>query len=134
MFRLGRVAFSWPVGLLAAAVVATREPFLSPAVRAYVDIPFLALVVLAAVLEVRRPRRGWPVLVLLALAGLLRPEAWLLAGAYWLYLAPASDRDGKLGTLALVAAAPLVWALSDLIVTGRPLSLADRALATRPRP
>ena len=43
-------------GLLAAFVVATRDPFLSQAVRAYVDIPFLALVVAAAVLEVRRPQ------------------------------------------------------------------------------
>jgi hypothetical protein len=27
------------------------------------------------------------VLVLLALAGLLRPEAWVFSGLYWLYLA-----------------------------------------------
>ena len=33
------------------------------------------------------PRRaGAPVLVLLALAGLLRPEAWAFSGLYWLYL------------------------------------------------
>lgn len=121
IFRLGQLTFSWPVGLLAALVVATRVPFLSQGVRAYVDIPFLALVVLAAVLEVRRPRRGWAVLVLLAFAGLLRPEAWLVAGAYWLYLAPTLDRNGKLATLALVASAPVAWALVDLIVTGNPL-------------
>jgi hypothetical protein len=120
IFRLGQLTFAWPVGLLAALVVATRVPFLSQATRAYVDIPFLALVVLAAVLEVQRPRRGWAVLVLLALAGLLRPEAWLVAGAYWLYLAPVLDRNQQLATLALVAAAPLVWALCDLIVTGNP--------------
>ena len=35
----------------------------------------------------QRPRAGWPVLALLALAGLLRPEAWLFSVAYWLYLA-----------------------------------------------
>jgi hypothetical protein len=74
--------------------------------------------VVAATLEARRPRRGWPVLALLALAGLLRPEAWLLAGAYWLWLAPALDRPGRLGAAALVAAPPLLWALSDLAVTG----------------
>ena len=63
-----------------------------------------------------------PVLVLLGLAGLLRPEAWLLAGAYWLYLLPALDRrrDGS-RSAALVAAAPVLWALSDLVVTGEPL-------------
>src|SRR5919109_533354 len=120
VFRLGQVVFTWPVGLLAALVVATRVPFLSEATRGYVDIPFLALIVLAAVLEARRPRRGWPVLTLLALAGLLRPEAWLLAGAYWLYLVPSLDRGEKLLTLSLVAAAPLLWALSDLVVTRDP--------------
>jgi hypothetical protein len=118
VYVLGREAFSWPVGLLAAAIVATRVPILSQAARAYVDIPFLALIVWAAVLEVRRPRRGWPVLVLPALAGLLRPEAWLLAAAYWLYLAPSLPRRAQATTLGLVLSAPVAWALSDLIVTG----------------
>jgi hypothetical protein len=118
VFRLGEVVFSWPVGLLAALVVATRVPFVSQAVRAYVDIPFLAMIVSAAVLEARRPQRGWAVLVLLALAGLLRPEAWLLAGVYWLYLAPTLDQGRRLAALALVAAAPVLWGISDLIVTG----------------
>jgi hypothetical protein len=121
VFRLGQSAFAWPIGLLAALVVATRVPFVSQGVRAYVDIPFLALIVLAAVLEVQRPRRGWAVLVLLALAGLLRPEAWLISAAYWAYLLPGLDRRRRLGALALVVAAPLVWALTDLIVTGNAL-------------
>jgi hypothetical protein len=118
VFRLGQVSFAWPVGMLAAIVVLTREPFLSRAVRAYVDIPFLALIVLAAVIETRRPRAGWPVLALLTLAGLLRPEAWLLAGVYWIYLAPALGTAGRIRSAALVAAAPVLWAASDLIVTG----------------
>ena len=33
-------------------------------------------------LEAARPRRGRAVLVLLLLAGLLRPEAWVLSGVY----------------------------------------------------
>jgi hypothetical protein len=118
VFRLGQVAFSWPVGALAALVVASRVPFLSQGARAYVDIPFLALIVAAAVLEARRPRRGWPVLALLALAGLLRPEAWLLSGVYWLYLAPSLAARARLAAAALTLAAPVVWALSDLAVTG----------------
>ena len=69
IFLLGREAFGPAAGVLAAFVVATRDPFLSQAVRAYVDIPFLALVVAAAVLEMRRPRAGLPVLVLLGLGG-----------------------------------------------------------------
>jgi hypothetical protein len=86
-FRLGQEWFGWPAGLLAAAIVLTREPVLSNGVRAYVDIPYIALVLAALLVETKRPRAGWPVLALLALAGLLRPEAWLFAGAYLLYLA-----------------------------------------------
>ena len=100
VFLLGRESFGLAAGVLAAVVVATRDPFLSQAVRAYVDIPFLALVVAAAVLEVRRPKRGLPVLVLLGLAGLLRPEAWLLGAAYWLYVrtwAPGPEGGGPGG-------------------------------------
>jgi hypothetical protein len=118
---LGSRIFWWPVGLLAAFVVGTREPFLAQGARAYVDIPFLALIVLAAALEAGRPRRGWPVLVLLALAGLLRPEAWLLAAAYWGYLVPGLDNAERWRLALLAVAAPLVWALSDLAVTGSPV-------------
>ncbi|HEX6228233.1 MAG TPA: hypothetical protein VFZ41_02090, partial [Solirubrobacterales bacterium] len=53
---------------------------------AYVDLPYIALVLGALVLETKRPRAGWPVLALLALAGLLRPEAWLFSLAYLAYL------------------------------------------------
>ena len=51
VYLLGSQCFGWAAGALAAFVVATREPFLSQGVRAYVDVPFLALVVAAAVLE-----------------------------------------------------------------------------------
>jgi hypothetical protein len=115
LFRLGHELFAWPVGLLAAAIFLTRVPPLNFGIRGYVDLPTIALIVWAAVLEVRRPRRGVPVLVLLGLAGLLRPEAWLLAGAYWLWI----GRPVRL--LPLAAAAPLIWALTDLLVTGDPL-------------
>jgi hypothetical protein len=96
-------------------------PYLSYAIRGYVDLPAVALVVWAAVLEARRPRRGAPVLVLLWLAGLLRPEAWLLAVAYWVWVAPHASRAGRVGLAAVAAAAPLTWALADLLVTGDPL-------------
>jgi hypothetical protein len=73
------------------------------------------------VLEARRPRRGAPVLVLLALAGLLRPEAWLFAGAYWLWVAPPLGWAARARLAVLAAAAPVLWALGDLLVTGNPL-------------
>ncbi len=121
VFLLGKESFGLAAGVLAAVVVATRDPFLSQAVRAYVDIPFLALVIAAAVLEIRQPRRGLPVLVLLGLAGLLRPEAWLLGGAYWLYAAQHLPGRQKAVLAAVAAAPPLLWALSDLAVTGNPV-------------
>ena len=65
----------------------TRTDMQLLALRAMFDLPFYLMVFGAALVELRRPRAGWPVLVLLALAGLLRPEAWLLGGVYWLWLA-----------------------------------------------
>src|SRR5437764_2103821 len=118
LFWLGTELFAWPVGLLAGAIFATRVPPLDFGIRGYVDLSAVAFVVWAAVLEARRPRRGWPVLVLLGLAGLLRPEAWLYASAYWLWLFPPRDLPDRLKLLALAAAAPVIWALSDLVITG----------------
>jgi len=56
---------------------------------------------------------------LVALAGLLRPEAWLFGFAYvvWLWRGSALTPTH----VALLAGAPLLWALSDLAVTGDPL-------------
>jgi len=98
--------------------------------------------------EVERPRRGMPVFLLLAAAGLLRPDAWVLSGVYWLWCAwPARGIRGKRGGrsegvarsgegaalgggidnrrrleyLALAAIAPLVWIAADAVVTGNPL-------------
>jgi hypothetical protein len=118
VFRLGTELLSWPIGLLAALIVLTRQPFLNYGIRGYVDLVVIALVVWSAVMEARQPRRGWPVLVLLGLAGLLRPEAWLYAGAYWLWLFPWFDWDQRLRYLAGVLAAPLLWGFSDLLITG----------------
>jgi hypothetical protein len=121
LYRLGAELFAWPVGLLAAAIFITRVPPLNFGIRGYVDLAAIALIVWAAVLEARRPRHGAAVLVLLGLAGLLRPEAWLFAAAYWLWLAPPLDWPARLRLGALAAAAPVLWALSDLAVTGDPL-------------
>ena len=109
-YALGREAFGrWP-GAVAALFVAGSASFWLYAVRGYVDMPFLALVVWAAVLvqrgETRRP------VVLLVLAGLLRPEAWVLS----VLLALWRRRD-----LPLAVVAPVLWVLVDLIATGDPL-------------
>ena len=123
LYRLGAELFAPAVGLLAALIVVTRVPFLSFGVRGYVDLPAVALVVWAAVLEARRPRRGAAVLVLLALAGLLRPEFWLFSAVYWLWLMVGSglEASARLRLALLAALAPALWLLSDFLVTGDPL-------------
>jgi hypothetical protein len=164
IYRLGSAWFGRAAGILAAAILLTRVPVLSYGVRAYVDVPYLLLVLSALLVETGRRRAGAPVLVLLGLAGLLRPEAWAFSGVYWLYLAipvartrrhpvgtksfasppppspssPVSARTRKedpeagpsgpvrtsrqLAVLALLAAAaPTLWVLSDLLVTGNAL-------------
>ncbi|HWJ50455.1 MAG TPA: hypothetical protein VNR42_05505 [Solirubrobacteraceae bacterium] len=115
IYRLGTEWFGRAAGALAALIFLTRVPVLSDGVRAYVDVPYLLLVLGALLVETRRRRAGLPVLALLALAGLLRPEAWAFSGLYWLYL---KDRSPRL--MLMAAAAPLVWVLSDLAITGQP--------------
>jgi len=123
MYRLTAAAFTPLVGLVAAALVCTRFDFPFLAARGYIDIPYLAIVVWAAALEAEQRRRGVPVLVLLGLAGLLRPEAWLLIGLYWLWLAagPRQTWGRRIWTAALAASGPVIWAAVDKIVTGDPL-------------
>src|SRR6185312_6360946 len=103
--------------------------------------PYLLLVLCAVLVEARRRATGRapagaPVLALLALAGLLRPEAWVFSGLYWLYLVgvmpawlrerlppgePVRERGALVKVTLLAAAAPIVWLGSDLLVTGDPL-------------
>ncbi len=132
VYRLGSLWLDRAIGVVAALIVLTRAPFLSNGIRAYVDLPYIALCLGALAIESRRTRAGWPVLALLAAAGLLRPEAWLFSAAYlaWLTLAAErsprwrlrlrSERTGsELAWLAaLAASAPVAWGLFDLITAG----------------
>src|SRR5664280_607976 len=148
IYRLGEEWFSRAAGALAALVFLTRVPVLSYGVRAYVDLPYLLLVLGALLVESRSRSRaqrpaGAPVLALLALAGLLRPEAWAFSGLYWLYALewtpallrgrgtraagalrsqrPTRTRREIAQLTLLAAAALLLWVLSDLAITGQPL-------------
>ena len=118
--RIGAALWDGARGLVAALFLATSSAFLLYAGKAFVDVPFVALVVWAGALEAERPRRGRSVALLLALAGLLRPEAWILALGYvaWLWWA---DRRIDPVVAALGVGAPLLWFLLDALATGDPL-------------
>jgi Dolichyl-phosphate-mannose-protein mannosyltransferase len=120
-YRLGRLCFGPVVGLAAALLVLSRFFVENLAAQGYLDISYVALVVWAVVLEVQRPRRGTAVLLVLAAAGMLRPDAWVLSGAYWLWCCWRADSRTRLKYLAIAASAPLVWAGLDAAVTGNPL-------------
>lgn len=139
-YELGAHWFGPLAGAVAAVVILTRVPVLSFGVRAYLDIPYVALVLGAILAEARAQRRAGDAgeasgswrdalgawwrrgpagdrraavlpLVLLGLAGLLRPEAWGFAIAYVVW-----KRDPKL--IPLAAAAPLIWMAHDLVLAG----------------
>jgi hypothetical protein len=120
-YRLGRLCFTPFVGALAAFLVLTRFDFPSLAVRAYLDIPFMAMIVWAGALEVARPRRGMTVFLLLAAAGLLRPEAWILSGLYFLWMSWDASWADRVRYAALTAIGPILWVATDFVVTGDPL-------------
>ncbi len=120
-YRLARLCFGPVVGVVAGLLVLSRFFVENLAAQGYLDITYIALVVWAASLEVERRRRGASVLWLLAAAGLLRPDAWVLSGCYWLWLAWRASNATRLRYLAIAATAPLAWMALDGIVTGDPL-------------
>src|SRR4051812_17614936 len=121
VYRLGRIAATPLVGAVAAALLLTRFDYPFLAARGYIDIPYMALVVWAATLEATRPRRGVPVFLLLAAAGMLRPEAWFLAALYWVWVSWRATWRERLLFACLAALGPAAWALVDYLVTGNPL-------------
>jgi len=120
LYRLARASFGTLVGLAAAALLCTRFDFPFLAARAYIDIPYLAFVVWAAALEAERPRRGTVVFVLLACAGLMRPEAWLLSGIYWLWCIVPATWSQRVVYSVLTGAPPVIWTALDWWATGDP--------------
>ncbi|HEX7610196.1 MAG TPA: hypothetical protein VF380_05950 [Solirubrobacteraceae bacterium] len=120
-YRLGRLCFGPVVGFVAALLVLSRFFVENLAAQGYLDITYLALIVWAVVLEVERPRRGTAVFLMLAAAGLLRPDAWVASGVYWLWCSWRADNRTRLRYLALAAIAPVLWAGVDALVTGDPL-------------
>jgi hypothetical protein len=121
VYRLGAELWHPAAGVVAAAVVASRPTLDRFALIGYQDLAFAALVVYALLLETRRPKRGAAVLIVLALAGLMRPDAWLLSVLYVAYLWRDLEPARRLQMAALAVAAPLLWIAQDWIITGQPL-------------
>jgi hypothetical protein len=141
-FRLGAAWFGTAAGVVAAVLVLTREPVLSYGLRTYLDLPYAVFLLLALLAETRRPRNGARTVAWLTLAGLQRPEAWLLTAAYVAYLVvhrvrAAGTVDATAGRLrawtaaaevrtllplvALALVAPLGWIVEGLVLAGDPL-------------
>jgi hypothetical protein len=143
-FRLGAAWFGTAAGVIAAVLVLTREPVLSYGLRTYLDLPYAVFLLLALLAETRRPRNGWRTVAWTTLAGLLRPEAWLLAAAYVGYLAivqargPRGSADaegptvrrlslarvdwrGLVPIVLLALVAPAGWLIEGLVLAGDPL-------------
>lgn len=127
-FRVARGLAGVAAGVLAVALIATRPRLDFFAAHGFVDVPFTALVLLAAGQAAVAPRRNAArALALLAVAGLLRPEAWgfsLLYGAFAILdrgaAATARERFRPLALAGLAALAPLTWLAFDLVLTGDP--------------
>ena len=120
IYELGTLWFGRWAGVAAALIMLTRRPLLDFGARAFVDIPYIALVLAAVLVESRRRRAAAPVLALLAVAGLIRPEAWAFSAAYVVYLWFSGEHRPRqvVGWLAIAATGPLLWLLADLLITG----------------
>ena len=79
--------------------------------------------VTAALVAVALAARGRARVGTLIVAGLLRPEAWALAGVA---AVGEANRRRLLAAVSAVAAAPALWLAYDAIVTGDPLATAHR--------
>jgi hypothetical protein len=118
-WRLGWVSFGLLGGIVAAALVAVTASVMDYTLTFFVDSAFVVLVLMGVTLIAVAPDRGIGPLVAFAIAGLLRPEAWLFSAVYWVYLAVRGARGRRLVLLTVIAASGgLLWALCDLVVTG----------------
>ena len=129
VFRLARALGGVIAGGLAVAIALSRPEVIEQVATGGKDLPFVALVLIAVAIVVEDGNfRPIPVLGLLALAGLIRPEAWPLAIVFWLWLLRDARREALApAAIALALAAPLIWIGTDLLLTGDPLQTLHHA-------
>lgn len=111
---------AWRLGGRLAAVTAGALALILPALvlqgyAADSTVPYAACVVGAAALS---PLRRVPASCLLGVAGLLRPEAWGLAGLHAVLTWRRSTVRERTVAIASALAPPAVWATFDWIATG----------------
>lgn len=108
-------------GIAAGALLLTRPSLVREAEYGSTDLWFLALLCGVAYLSTQRPMRPMLIVALLGVAGLIRPEAWVLSGAFLVWQFWGEPLSAWLPALALAALAPALWVITDAIVTGDPL-------------
>src|SRR5512133_638605 len=117
-YRLGARLAGPLAGAVAALSLALSADLYRTALLGSAEPALIALTLGAADRHLAG-RRDWA-LVLVALAGLIRPEAWVLLGLYGAYL---WRREPELRPLAVAAVvvAPALWLGMDWIGSGDPL-------------
>lgn len=99
-------------GGVAAVAIVVAGNFDSLISLVHIDALTAALVVLAVV------KRGWGRVALFMIAGLMRPEAWVLAGLAVYLGIPATGTRRIALTIGATAAPAVVWMLVDLVLMG----------------
>ena len=134
VYRLGRIAATPLVGAVAAALLLTRFDYPFLAARGYIDIPYMALVVWAAILEAQPPRRGVPVLIAArrwrACCGPRRGSWRRCTGSGWRGRRPGASGSS---TPRWPRAARSSWCAVDYLVTGDPMFSLQLHVGARPR-
>jgi hypothetical protein len=117
-YRLGARLAGPLAGAVAALSLALSADLYRTALLGSAE-PVLIALTLGAVDRHLAGRRDWS-LVLIALAGLIRPEAWVLLGGYGVYLWLREPRL-RLLVAAAVVLPPVLWLGLDWIGSGNPL-------------
>ena len=125
-FRLGLRLHGVAAGLIAAAVVAVSDEYLGYLFMRGMSEPAATAAVLAAV-DAHLSGRRRATLCWLAVAGLLRPEAWPFLFVYCLWLARSGSALRRVATLAVGVAVPASWFVIDWFGSGKLSNSAEAA-------
>jgi hypothetical protein len=123
-YRLGARLAGPVAGAVAALGLALSADLYRTALLGSAEPALIALVLGAVELHLAG-RRDWA-LVLVAIAGLIRPEAWVVVAAYALYVGANEPRLRPLAVAAVVVP-PAIWLGLDWAGSGDPLHASSTA-------